>query len=299
MEDFRKLEQRELSRYGHMIPKWLLRDSLEDDTLEIWGMEDWEEACGAAVISRKPDVVELLHIYIAEEYRGNGRGSRFLTELIYYAYKLGASRFQVKFIAEQFPKLEKLLKGYPMQQAETEMVGNVESTLEELAQLPYLKGSYGNIRALSECTTEGLSSLYTEISSRGLDWVEFPLKKEDYMTDYSAVVMEGGKPAGLLLVKKTEGGVMIPYMVNLSRNVAAPVEMIRFAVQKGIKKLPLDTKCQFAIINGILLTLLEKMGMKVRKRQCAELDLSYLEESEQSVAIQMEFMQETASLRRE
>ena len=58
MEDFRKLEQRELSRYGHMIPRWLLQDSLEDDTVEIWGMEDWGEACGAAVISKKPEAVD-------------------------------------------------------------------------------------------------------------------------------------------------------------------------------------------------------------------------------------------------
>ena len=40
------------------------------------------------------------------------------------------------------------------------------------------------------------------------------------------------------------------------------------------------------------MALLEKMGMKVRKKQCVELDLSYLKESEQSVTIQMEYIQD-------
>ena len=292
MEDFRQLKQKEFSIYAHMIPRWLMEEALEDDGIEIWGMEDWGEACGAAVISRKPDMVELHHIYIAGEYRNSGRGGRFLMELMYYAYRLGASQFQVKYIMEQFPEMERLLRSYPMQIGEPEMVGNAESALGELANLHYLKGSYGSVKALSECTKEGLSHLYGEIISRSLDLVELPLRKDDYLAEYSAVAMENGRPAGLLLVKEADDGVFIPYMVNLSRNAAAPIEMIRFAVQKGIKKLSPDIKCHFVVINETLLALLEKLGMKIQKRRCAALDLSYFEECERNVTAYIEFMQE-------
>lgn len=292
MEDFRQLQQRELFKYAHMIPRWLMEEALEDDGIEIWGMEDWDEACGAAVISRKPDVVELLHLYIAKDYRNSGRGGRFLMELMYYAYRLGASQFQVKYIMEQFPEMERLLSSYPMQIGEPEMVGNAESTLGELAELHYLKGGYGSVKALSECTKEGLSHLYGEIISKGLDWVPIPLKKEEYLAKYSAVAMESGRPAGLLLVKEAEDGVFIPYMVNLSSNAAAPIEMIRFAVQKGSENLEPDIKCHFVVINETLLALLEKLGMKIQKRRCAALDLSYFEECERNVTAYIEFMQE-------
>lgn len=292
MEEFRQLGQSELFAYVHMIPRWLLEDALENDSLEIWGMEDWGEACGAAVISRSPDVVELLHLYIAKDYRNSGRGGRFLMELMYYAYRLGASQFRVKYIMEQFPEMERLLRSYPMQIGEPEMVGNAESTLGELAELQYLKGGYGSVKALSECTKEGLSHLYGEIISRGLDLVEFPLKQDEYLAEYSAVAMENGRPAGLLLVKEAEDGVFIPYMVNLSRNAVAPIEMIRFAVQKGIKKLSSDIKCHFVVINEVLLSLLEKLGMKIQKRRCAALDLSYFEECERNVTAYVEFMQD-------
>ena len=292
MEYVRQLKQKEFSAYAHMIPQWLIEEAIEDDGIEIWGMEEREEACGAAVISGKPDVVELLYLYIAKEYHNKGKGGKFLLELMHYAYRLGNSQFRVNYIVEQFPEMERLLRSYPMQIGEPEMVGNAEITLGELAELKYLQGGYGRVKALSECTKEGLSDLYKKIISRGLDWVPFPLKKGDYLAKYSAVALEGGRPAGLLLVKKTDDGVFIPYMVNLSDNVAAPVEMIRFAVQKGIQELNPDTKCHFAVINESLLALLEKLGMKIRKRRCATLDLSYFDAGKRFVTAYLEFMQE-------
>jgi len=292
VEYIRQLKQKEISAYAHMIPHWLLEEALDDDCIEIWGMEERDEACGAAVITRKPDAVELLHLYIAKEYRNRGRGGRFLLELMHYAYRLGAAGFRVEYIAEQFPVMERLLRGYPMEAGETEIAGNAEITLGELAKLKYLEGSYGRVKALSECTKDGLSALYKKIISKGLDWVSFPLRKADYLAKFSAVALENGKPAGLLLVKKADDGVFIPYIVNISGRITAPIEMIRFAVQKGIKEMGPDTVCHFAVINGSLLALLEKLGMKIRKRSCATLDLSYFDEGKRNAAAYVEYMQE-------
>lgn len=290
MEDFRMLTPEEWIEYAHMIPRWIMESAYENDTLEIWGMEDWGTPCGVAVLSRKPGVMELQHFYIDKEYRGSGRGGRFLTELVYYAYTQRADWFQVVFVKEQYPAMEKLLKAYPVQEEETEQIGSATCTLGELMQLKHFQGNCGHVRALSQCTEESLSHLYRKIVSEGLDLVELPLKKDEYLAEFCAVAMDDREPAGLLLVQKTEDGVKLPFMINFSKNVTAPIEMIRFAVQKGSEELSKDTKCHFAIVNETLYALLEKLGIRLKKRTCFNIELSYLEEIERDIDIHIDCM---------
>lgn len=296
MKDYRKLRMDEVTGYAHMIPAWLMEEALEDDTIEIWGVEEFGEACGTAVIMREIDAVTLMHLYVVEEYRNCGIGSGFLLELMLYSYGLGVSQFQVKYMEEQFPELERLLRSYPMRKNDDEQIGTAVCKLGYLQGLKNLQGGYGQVKALSACTTESLACFYQKIISRGMDLVDFPLKKGEYLEDYSAVTMEDGEPAGLLLVKKTEDGVSIPFMINLSENVAAPIEMIRFAIQKGSQDFPSDTMCYFAIINETLYMLLEKLGIVLNKRKCVSLDLSYFEEYERNATAYIDYIQTIASL---
>lgn len=285
MEEYILLRDKsQLSAYSHMIPKWLLESPKEEANMQFVGATDFDTPYGVAVMSSEAGTLTLQYLYIAEEFRGAGRGARFLTELLFQAYHRQEQKFQVKYIPGQYPKLERLLRGYPFSNEE-EMVGSFSCTLGELAGLKHLKGGYGSIRALSECTEESLRSFYREVEARGDDLVEMPLKKKDYLADCCAVTMENGKPAGLLLVKKDgDKAVTIPYLLNLSSNIAAPVEMIRFAIQKGSLAYPPETICSFAVISETLLRLLEKMGITfVRKRQQSTLDLSYLAPYEQRV----------------
>lgn len=274
MEDYRQIRTDEWNLYASMIPGWLLENAKEDENIELWGMTDFGVICGAAVLLKEPEAVSLKHIYIKKEYRGSGRGSRFLAELLYDAYEHRAKNFYTDYVPAQYPKLERLLLAYPVETKEMETFGTVRTTLGELAGKKYLKGSCGSIKALSECTEDGLRLLYQRLSKLGLDYVDLPLNKEDYLADYSAVVMEDGRPAGLLLVK---GGkdISIPYLVNLSHNAAAPLEMIRFALQNGSRELSPDTVCRFAVVSRTLLVLLEKFEIPVNKGKRAVLDLSY------------------------
>ena len=117
--------------------------------------------------------------------------------------------------------------------------------------------------------------------------MELPLDRQAYAADCSAVAMDNGKPAGLLLVREDKPGEMsIPFMVNYSKNITAPVDMIRFAVQTGGKKYSPETICRFAVVSETLLRLLEKMGMTFgKKRQQSTLELSYFDRYEQSAQI--------------
>lgn len=285
MEEYNLLQNaHQLRKYAHMIPEWLLASPKEEENRQFVGVSDFDTPCGVAVLSGEAGVLTLQYLYIAEDFRGAGRGERFLAELLFYAYHAQEQKFQVKYIPKQYPKLERLLRGYPFSYEE-EMVGSFSCTLGELAGLKYLQGGYGSVRALSECTEESLRPFYREVEVRGDDLVELPLKKKDYLADCCAVAIENGKPAGILLVKKDgEKSVTIPYLLNLSSNIAAPIEMIRFALQRSSKEYPPETMCRFAVISETLFRLLEKMGITfVRKRQQGVLDLSYFAQYEQTV----------------
>lgn len=284
MEGFYQLQGEKLQPYVHMVPEWLLKEGKEGGSPQFWGMTDGGEPCGAAVLQREEDVVTLRFLYIAEAYRKEGKGSRFLAELLYHAYHAGDQVFQVHYIPGEYPKFERLLQGYPFEKTE-EKIGSFTCTLGELSENKYLQGSYGNVRALSQCTEESLRIFYREIAARGEDLVDMPVKKEAYLADACAVAMEQGKPAGLLLVKEGKNGSLeIPFLLNFSENVAAPIEMIRFAVQTGSRKYTKETQCSFAVVSETLLLLLQKMGITTeKKRQKSTLRLSYFTAYEKAV----------------
>lgn len=289
MERIDLLQGESLGAYAHMIPEWLFTRPKEGGEVQFFGMSDNGIPCGAAVLSREEDVLTLQYIYVEEAYRGEGRGQRFFAELLYRAYHSPDRFFRVRYIPGAYPKLERLLSGYPFVQEEEE-VGSFSCMLGQLQRLKYLQGAGSNVKALSECTEESLRPLYQEIAAREDDLVEMPLNRQEYIAECSAVALENGKPAGLLLVRKDkEGEISIPYLVNYSKNITAPVDMIRFALQEGGKKYSPETICRFAVVSETLLRLLEKLGMTFgKKRQQCTLELSYFAQYEQSAQLEID-----------
>lgn len=281
-ERFILLQAEQLAAFSYMIPGWLLESDAEGVDISFWGMTAFGAPCGAAVVSMEQDAVLLRYIYILEEFRGTGRGKRFVAELLDYAYREQKARFEVRYIKEQYPVMEKLLTGYPFTR-EDEMLGSFSCRLGDLLKLPHLQGRYGSIRALSDCTQESLRAFYKEIEQQGMDLVELPLKKEDYVADCCAVTMENDRPAGILLVREEKDKtVSIPYLLNLSQNIAAPIEMIRFALQMGSRRYQEDTICSFAVIDETLFRILERLGITFsQRRQKRTLELSYFVQYEQ------------------
>lgn len=289
MEEYFLLEGDRIGAYAHMIPEWLFTRTEEGTEVQFWGMSDMGEPCGAAVLSGEDGVLTLQYIYIEKAYRGQGKGQRFFAELLYRAYHSPNRIFRVRYIPGEYPKLERLLSGYPFAQGEEE-IGSFSCTLGELLRLKYLQGAGNNVKALSECTEESLRPLYQEITEREDDLVEMPLNRQEYIAECSAVALENGKPAGLLLVRKDkEGEISIPYLVNYSKNITAPVDMIRFALQEGGKKYSLETICRFAVVSETLFRLLEKLGITFgKKRQQCTLELSYFAQYEQSAQLEID-----------
>ncbi len=284
MEYISRLKDSQIAGYAHMIPQWLIESPKEGADVQFFGMEDFDIPCGVAVTSGEAGVVTLQYIYIAREYRKAGRGSRLLAELLMRAYYSGNHEFRVKYIPGEYPEFEKLLSGYPFT-GEEEMIGNFRCTLEELSRIKQFVGKNGNVRALADCTEEELRGLYKEVVEKEDDFIDIPIKKRDYLTSCSAVALEAGKPSGLLLVQeKSEKEVNVPFLVNYSKNILAPIEMFRFAVQTGSRKYPPETVCSFAVVNETLFRLLEKLGIEsAGKRRRCSLPLSYFAQYEKKV----------------
>lgn len=284
MDYFFRLTEEMLSAYEPMIPRWLLESRMDGRDTEFWAMESFGIPAGVAVLKQEDGDKILQYLYIAECMRGAGRGSSFLLRLLNQAHREGCRRFVTSYMQGEYPAFERLLLAYPFDREE-ELVGSYRCSIQELMQLPYLQRHYGNIKPLSQCTEESLRPLYRSLVELGEDLVDLPLNKQDYLAEYSAVVLEEGKAAGLLLVKKEgEHELNIPLMVNLSRNVVATIEMICFAVQTAGRVCPPETVCSFVVINETLLKLLEKIGIKpAAKRQCRRLELSYFDAYELEV----------------
>lgn len=284
MEEYILLQGEQIGQYVHMVPDWLLMDFGKDHT-QFWGMEEEGVPYGVAVLQEEEQVVTLQYLYLEEPYRKVGRGQRFLTQLLLNAYHEGQHAFQAHYLPGEYPEMERLLRSYPFLQEE-ESLGSVICTLEELSENKYIQGTYGNhIRALSECTEEGIRSFCQILEERGVGLVDLPINKADYVAECSAVLMEKGNPVGMLLVKEEKTGeITIPFLINFSSNVTAPIEMIRFAVQMGKNKYPKSTVCKFAIISESLLQFIEKIGIHSVKRRCVGiLELSYFTKFEKDV----------------
>lgn len=282
METVKLLKGAQIGAYAYMIPAWLLERPREGVNVRFWGMEEDGTPCGVAVLTEEERVITLQHLYLEENYRGEGRGQRFLNELLLDAYHGQNYTFRVAYVPEEFPEMEGLLRGYPFTQEE-EQIASFTCTLGQLMENKYIQGAYGsNVRALSECQEEGLRMLSQTMEERGEALVKMPLEKKDYVADCSAVVLEKGSPTGILLVREEgKGTLSIPLLVNYSSNVTAPVEMIRFALQKGSQNYPKETLCRFAVVSDSLLQFLEKIGFTFgKKRRMCTLPLSYFKDFE-------------------
>jgi len=272
MEDFWILKSEDMWRFDYMIPDWILQlDPILED-ITFWGMTDWNEPCGVAVTTIENGIPTMIYLYIDPDYRRSGKAERLIREIMYQSYKRGSDCIRVKYIPDKYPQIVNLLRLFPGEKEE-EFVGTASGTIEEFLGLKYLQGNTGSVKALSQCTQASLRSLYKKIVEQGEDLIELPPKKGEYVEECSAIIMENGVPAGLLLVKKEGEEIKVPYMINLSSDIAAPIEMIRFALKKGGEMFPLQTRCSFVIINEILFQLLGKIGVKTQKREVLSISL--------------------------
>ncbi len=270
------LNEKQLQRYVHMIPDRFLEHTWAEAALQFWGMERAGIPYAIAVTDCEGDTFMLQYIYITEKFRGMGKGTQLMTELLLYAYHAKRKSFQIRCLAGEYKKLERMLGGYPFQREE-EGLGSFSCQLSELVQNPYFQGSYGNVAALADCSSKSLRAFSKKLERWGEELIELPLDKSDYLAECSSVVLEKGKIKGILLIRQEqEKKCRVCCLLSHSTHIAAPIWLLRYAIQRAGSCCPPDTLCHFEVVNKTLLRILEKMGVKAAaKRWCYTLELSY------------------------
>ncbi len=284
MEEFFLLEESQLAAYGHMIPDAWKELSWKTAAVQYWGVAYLGIPCGAAVVSSEPETLWLHHIYIAAEFRKRGIGLRFLTKLLLYAYHDGKKYLRLRCMQGAYKELERLLSAYPFT-CQKENIGSFSCRLGQLAKNPYFQGKYKEIQPLSKCSEASLKPFYQKIQQQEENIAGFPLNRKEYLADVCSVKLEQGKPAGILLVRaEAAGEVRIEYLLNYASDVAAPLEMLCFAVQTGSRLYPPETISHFDVVNETLFRIVDKIGLSAAARkQCYTMELSYFARYEKMV----------------
>ena len=127
----KKVNDQSIDRYKNLMERCsdILSKYTGNDSCEIYGIESEEEAAGIIALSPSDDVVEILWLFVDEDKRRQGYGSKLLIKAKEYARELGCgfvggvftdvltivdiSRFEAFFLQNGFYRGDELSQGRP------------------------------------------------------------------------------------------------------------------------------------------------------------------------------------------
>ena len=106
-----------------------------------------------------------------------------------------------------------------------------------------------------------------------------PIEPSDYEADCSCVYKKGGEICALLLVKRQEYGVDIPFLYSDAGSPAVLLLLMRFALEQGCGRFADDAVCTLRSVDGKMTELLERLlGKSARAEVEAKLSFSDYDE---------------------
>ena len=244
--------------YKDLIPKDIMEEVMEDRYSLIFGIEAYDTACGAVAVRLTRPEAQILWYYIDPGFRGQGIGSDIfiqLTSILYYNYDI--DYVSMELYAGADPKLRRLFYGYEATYEDLRSC-SFSTTVGRLYNCPKLSGHAKHCISFRELDDAGLYDLSKKLRQNGMEFIEFPIKKEDYLSDVSAVYMADDKPAGILLVKKRGQDVEIPFLASLSKDPRAIMEMMCFT-RKAAVRLGEDTVISMNLVDPRFVAVLKNI----------------------------------------
>ena len=264
-----------ISIFSRFIPDLIKEEYLSGENFLFYGIT-WENtACGIVILKPDGDSVILQYLFLEEEFRGFGVGTRIFTATLLKMYEAGYTAVTISYCPTDSPAIERILKGYPYTVTPLEK-GIFSFRLKDINDASALKGSHSHVVALRQMSDMNLKLLGNQLADTGNDLVPLPLRQTDYLADCSAVYMEKDTPAGILLLCRDEtGGLSIPLLYSSASDSTAALKMMCFVYERSMAEFPEDTRVQIHVIHGGLLKLLEKItGQTADRQQKVEISLS-------------------------
>ncbi len=230
-----KIDEVNFSYYYSMLPDRFYEYMEEDKGTLIFGIENFGMAAGAAMIRRVSEDAELVWYYVNERYRGRGVGAEGLLRLMQlFRQSYGMESISVNLYAGADEEVKRLFLGYPVEKNYP-----AQSIFRTTAGALRASGKLGTggekSVALSDLSPEKLDSLNKALAEYGKDLVPLPIKPEEYLARQSAVFMENGEPAGVLLLKKVRREIRISLLASFANDRASVLDMIAFTVANSTR----------------------------------------------------------------
>lgn|GEM_PF-5878940 len=223
-----------ISYYAPMFPKGILDEIASDEHMLMFGIEYGGVACGVVAVRALRPEASILWYYVDPDYRGFGVGREAFFELcrmMYYRYSMDSVSMELS--SESDPKLKRMFMSFEGAYTETlpecrfiTTVGWLRSS-ERLIKAAGEKNKLKSV-PLSSVSDYEVTNFSRELRAAGMDYIEFPIDREGFLKDASAVYEESGKPVGILLLKRKGQEFEIPYMASLSTNPLAVMDMVCF-----------------------------------------------------------------------
>ncbi|MCR5098867.1 MAG: hypothetical protein K6B14_07965, partial [Lachnospiraceae bacterium] len=222
-----------MSFYSPMFPKGVMDDVMADETALMFGIEHEDAACGVIAVRMTRPEAEVFWYWLDPGFRGDGIGSKAFLKfctMMYYRYSMSTVSMELSNGAD--PRIKRMFMGYGSVTSEqlpecrfTTTLGWLRSSerLERTARDKEIKSV-----ALSAIPDYEITVFTRELRAAGVDYIEFPIEKGDFIADASAVYAEGSKPVGILLLQKRGQQLEIPYMASISTNPMAVLDMVSF-----------------------------------------------------------------------
>jgi hypothetical protein len=136
--------------------------------------------------------------------------------------------------------------------------------MKELSKMALMTAKSKNVIPLSDLDTVSLKKLSNEMLLQESEIIKFPIRKDDYIADCSAVFMEKNEPKAIMLLQRDENGeLFIPYIYSQAKDPMAIVDMIRFMFRNANERFEEHETCVTYVVQPVLVKIIEKLtGVK-------------------------------------
>ncbi len=272
--------------YLPMLPEGFIEILSEDEKTLVFGIETIGAAAGCVIIKKTGFVAEITWFYISEPFRGTGTGSEsflWLVDLLHRSY--GVDKVYMDIPAGADEGLYHIFNGFDVEKTPLPQCTFL-TTLGALMTSDKLKGASKHSVSLGSVDRKKLMIFCNDIINHGADYIDMPIEPDDFMKDQSAVFMEDDEPKAILLFTKKGEELEITFMVSLTKNPSAVLDMLLFAVEH-FRRFGEDTPVTIHIVEP-------KVKALIKRLLSMEDDDEYGFTYSQRITMDLNFLDETA-----
>lgn len=269
------LDENTLDAYKKFIP-YNLAYLTQDKTSVIFGIF-FDEPVGIAIIEENEGCY-LRYMYILEQYRNIGLGSRAFREIAFCMHFCNQREINVNLAPKHNPQLYSILKEYnpKIEYGET---GYLDFSVDEVKKAQRLQLSTQNVIPFKNCLDRELLELKNQFVIKQTNYMPVDFSRSRYDQNLSCVYMENNKAVAVILARKESEGVFVDFMASFAKDILAIIKMMAYGISVIDKLYGGDCRVYAAIANENLTTILEiVLETEIDRQEKLTVDLSFIDQ---------------------